>query len=614
MEKENIQEIRPSLDAGTALCEHIQNTGFRGHLFSDIIVAFKGKEYPLHKIILSQSHYFYSLLSGPWKESGLDRIEMQIDDPMVTSEGLESAFAFMYGVIPTFTADNVVSILAAGSFLGLENLSESSLRFALNDLKVGTFAKYNDLAEKHCYGRFAKRLHDACWSILCTHASRELLHHLPKLPLEVLCHLLKSDELWVLNEADRYKLAKQALIDWKLAQVEAAGEKETSFPEELRRKRSKSMCSRKAGTSGVVVPRMSRTRTGERGSRLLVKNRQSKRKEVCVLQMESRHAVDIVKEREEQDLKRLRRLWETDAVGLELCTELFTEGGIIFAHLKVNEILQVKRELEDANLSSDVANNSIWHQVLLNEYLSKLDHSPSEAKTPSYTDEEEEDDIDDEEEDDEDEDDDEDLSEQDSSDSDRWSTDNGEDSNSSNGRDGECPYKEKKLPNSFLVSFMSDNKGVENLDPGMRRTTGGFTWSAKPGYGMHLENFPPFRFGIEFDFNDKIWRNHLDWKSQGVPYGGALWRIEIFADVLPCDHMLCKLTSMPKDVGKEMQYRAKVFTNTLLGLRCAAGVGVSARSLSARENIGMVLAMCDLVKDEPLRVSAVVQLIDDDVV
>eukprot|EP00250_Pteridium_aquilinum_P017299 c23557_g1_i1 orf=169-2049(+) len=615
---QEIKSITSSPDAGTALCDHIKKQGFQSHLFSDIILTFHSKDYPLHKIILSQSHYFHSLLSGPWKENGKARIELQIDDPMVTAEGLESAFAFMYGMTPIFTADNVVSILAAGCFLGLENLCESSVQFALSDLKVDTFARYNHLAEKHCYGKFAGSVRSACWSLLCTHASRELLHHLPKLSLEVLCHLLKSDELWVLSEAERYKLAKQALIDWKLARAESTGALDDYMP----RKRGKSFCSRKSSGSGQVC-RNSRTRSAQKGGRSIPKDRTNKKKEGSALHLEPSSTADISKE--VGDLKRLRRLWEEDAGqqldgykgGFEYCTELFTAGGIIFAHLEVHDILQVKRELEDANISSDVANDSIWHHVLLKDHILKLKHSPSADNSSSDNDEDEDDDMEEDDDDDEDEDD-EDLSERDTSDSDRWSTDNGDDSNSSDGRGREGSSRNlKKAPNSSLVCFSSlDFDSLDDLDPKRRKTTGGFTWFAKPDVGMRLANFPPFRFGAEFVMKDKTWTPCLDSKSREVFYGGSTWNIGIVSAEARHDCIRCQLwvyqRGVYRDMRREVRYLAKLFTKTISGLRCVAGVGVRSSQRHARRIVSMLLDRDDVLEDEPLRISAVVQLVDDE--
>lgn len=624
MEGENalaIQDAKPisSPDASTALCEHIQKQGFQGHLFSDIALTFQGKDYLLHKIILSQSHYFHSMLSGPWKENGKARIELQIDDPTVTAEGLESAFAYMYGVTPVFTADNVVSILAAGCFLGLENLCENSVQFALSDLKVDTFARYNHLSEKHCYGRFAGSVRNACWSLLCTHASRELLHHLPKLSLEVLCHLLKSDELWVLNEAERYKLAKQALIDWKLARIGSTGALDGYMP----RKKGKSFYSRKSSGNGQAS-RNSRTRSAQRGSRAISKERSSKKKEGGAAHSEPSNMADISKEVGETDLRKLRRLWEEEVgqqvdgykEGFEFCTELFTAGGIIFAHLEVEEISQVKKELEDANLSPDVANDSLWHHVLLRDHILKLKSSPSTDNLSLDDDEDEDDDMDDDEDDDEDEDD-EDLSERDTSDSDRWSTDNGDDSNSSDGRGREvASTSPKKLQNSFLVCFSSlDFDSLDDLDPKWRKTTGGFTWSAKTDTGMRLANFPPFRFGAEFVMKDKTWIPCLDSKSREVFYGGSTWSIAVVSAEDRHEGLRCHLwvfeKGVYKDTRREVRYLAKLYVKTISGLRCVTDMGLRSSQRHSRRVISMHLAREDVVEDEPLRVSAVVQLVDD---
>jgi hypothetical protein len=173
------------VEAGMALCEHVQRQGLQGHLFSDITLICMGKEYHLHRIILSQSSYFYSLLSGPWKENGKPRIELQIDDPNVSAEGLEIAFAYMYGVNPKLNGENAMAALAAGCFLCMENLCDKCVQFIVADLRVDTFVPYQQLSERHCYGRFADSIRNACWTFLCTHASRELVHLLPKLSLQV---------------------------------------------------------------------------------------------------------------------------------------------------------------------------------------------------------------------------------------------------------------------------------------------------------------------------------------------------------------------------------------------------------------------------------------------
>lgn len=626
MKDENVlavPEAKPfvPLDASVALCEHIQIQGYQSRLFSDITLSFLGKEYLLHKIILSQSSYFLSLLSGPWKENGKARIELQIDDPNVTVDGLESALAYMYGVSPVFTVENVVSILAAGSFLGLENLCESSVQFALQDLRVDTFVRYQHLSEKHCYGKFMDHLRNACWSLLCSHASRELLHYLPELSLQVLCHLLKSDELWIVSEAERYKLAKQALIDWKLARIGSAGSFDGSVP---RKTRSKSSLSRKL-SKGYQASVVLKNKNAQRAGRTISKDRSSKKKGAGGLASEQKMTLtERPKEGGEVDLLKLQRLWEEDSGeqedgckgGYKLCTELFTDGGIIFSHMEADEVLRVRKELEDANLPPDAANDSIWHSVLLKAHVLKSKDSHNCADSSSDDDSSDEEMEEDDEDDVDSEDDDEELSERDTNDSDGWSTETSshqDDSNSSEGRDREAAStSSKKLQNSFLVCFNClESSSSDELDPKWRRTTGGFTWTAKPDIGMKLANFPPFRFGAEFVMKDE-WVFSLDIKYREVFYGGSKWMIVVVHN--GDDSIRCQLRAsrggVYGDPRKKGRFMAKLYVKTRLGLRGMSGIGLCG-VLSSRHMVSVNLARKDVAEDEPLRVSAVVQLVDD---
>jgi hypothetical protein len=81
----------------------------------------------------------------------------------------------------------------------------------------------------------------------------------------------------------------------------------------------------------------------------------------------------------ETDLRRLQRLWEADdpadqnkEESFQMVAELFTGGGIIYAHMEADEVLQAKKELEDAGLPTDAANDSIWQHVLLKSRVLKV--------------------------------------------------------------------------------------------------------------------------------------------------------------------------------------------------------------------------------------------------
>eukprot|EP01018_Ginkgo_biloba_P001565 Gb_27934 [translate_table: standard] len=596
-------------EAATALCDHIRKQGFHSHIFSDISISFLGKEYPLHKIVLSQSSYFLSLLSGPWKENGKSRIQLQIDDPNVTVQGLEIALAYLYGVTPVLTDQNVVSVLASGCFLCLDNLCELSVQFIIQDLRVESFITYQQLSERHCYGRHADTIRDACWSFLCTHASRELLHLLPKLSLQVLCRLLKSDEIWVPNEAERHKLAKQALIDWKLARVKATNTPVDSSAS--KRHKSKTISSHKSVRSRSL-----------RCNKISSKIRSSKRKgsPVCTSENSSPQQKEVGSE---TDLQKLRRLWEENAADqlhgsnedFNMCIDLFTGGGIIYAHMEVDELFLVKKELEDANLPSDAIDASIWQNSLLRTHVVKLGDSHSRAASSDDDDLEMDDDEDDDDDDDDEDDEDEDEDEVDYDEEEESSDRDSDDSSSRNAVNTESP-KRSRVESRALVCFSClELNSTDTMDSKRRRTTSGFTWAAKPDTGMRLKDFPPFRFGVEFFWKEKKW--NLDPKFKSLFYGGSLWSIT--ATTTDCEsgwhfgvHCYSRknvFDSHPySDTRKKVRFMARLYIKTASGLWRVTGTGLRSDS---RNPVGMQLTAKDIVLDEPLRVSAAVQLLDD---
>ncbi|KAJ7515905.1 hypothetical protein O6H91_22G034000 [Diphasiastrum complanatum] len=638
------------MDAGAALCEHLQRQGLHSHLFSDIVLNFQGKDYALHRIVLSQSYYFHSLLSGPWKENGKPRVELKIDDVNVTPQGLEMAFDYLYGLNPVLSRETVVSVLAGGCFLCLEKLCERCVQFMVENLGVDTFLDYQQLSEQHCYGRFADRIRNACWTFLCTHASRELVNVLPKLSLPILCRLLQSDELWVPTELERYKLAKQAFIEWVLARMKPViVDNDCSC---TRRLRGKSISNRKH-TRSVTAQNSSKGKASQKSGRCSNKDRGSKKE--TPMGDEQKEAFSLLHEDvNETTLKRLRSLWESAAADqteirmedFRSVAELFTGGGIVFAHMEAEEVLQVRKELEDASFSTAAADESIWQHVLLKSRVLTLREPRNNARNESSDDEEEEmeEDEEDDDEDDEDEvdeEDEEDHSERDSSDSDGWSSDRSsqeeDESNSSDARAGNAgngnvsSSKRSKLQSTALVCFNSPDGRNNDISDKRRKTSGGFSWIAKPDTNLLLADFPPFRFGAEFILKDKRWTYVSDskcaiHKAREVFYGGSLWKIfasnttnlnqekEGWLFGVHCRPVDTWEPHTYQDNRKKVRFVAKVYIKTNSGLSCVTGTGLRKRrhlASSFKNTLGMNLFHEDVILDEPLRVSAVVQLIED---
>lgn len=206
------EEIR-ALDCNlAALCEHVQAEGWNAGAFSDIVVHAMGSTYCLHRLILSRSSVFRHMLQGPWKEAGAPEVTLQIDDENVNGESVAIALSYLYGHHPKLNDGNAFRVLAAASFLDLQDLCAICTEFIISEIWTDNFLAYQAFAESQDYGIYGERVRKACWGYLCRGGAVELKEVLPKLSTQTLRTLLTSDELWVLSEEKRFELALSVLI------------------------------------------------------------------------------------------------------------------------------------------------------------------------------------------------------------------------------------------------------------------------------------------------------------------------------------------------------------------------------------------------------------------
>uniref|UniRef100_A0A7I4DVJ9 BTB domain-containing protein n=1 Tax=Physcomitrium patens TaxID=3218 RepID=A0A7I4DVJ9_PHYPA len=204
----NMRNIDSNL--GT-LCEHVQVEGWKSKAFSDIVVKAMGRTFLLHRLLLSRSSFFRNMLQGPWREAGAPEVTLQIDDENVNADAVETALAYLYGHYPKLDDTNAFRVLAAGSFLDLQDLCSLCTNFIISELYTENFLAYQAFAESQDYGVHGERVRKACWGYLCRGGAVELREILPKLSTQTLRKLLTSDELWVLSEEKRFELASYVL-------------------------------------------------------------------------------------------------------------------------------------------------------------------------------------------------------------------------------------------------------------------------------------------------------------------------------------------------------------------------------------------------------------------
>ncbi|KAK9065606.1 hypothetical protein SSX86_015007 [Deinandra increscens subsp. villosa] len=203
----------PALDCNlTSLCDHIQIEGFNHGSFSDVIVQAMGATYHLHRLILSRSSYFRNMLHGPWKDANAPVLTLHVDDSNVNKEAIAVALAYLYGYHPKLDDSNAFRVLAAASFLDLQDLCAICTDYIISELWTTNFLEYQVFAEGQDYGIHGERVRNACWGYLCQSGAMELKEVLPKLSVQTLHALLTSDELWVPSEEKRFELALYILL------------------------------------------------------------------------------------------------------------------------------------------------------------------------------------------------------------------------------------------------------------------------------------------------------------------------------------------------------------------------------------------------------------------
>jgi hypothetical protein len=212
----------PSPGSASGLAAHVQSLGWESREFSDVRVTAFGKEYPLHRLVLSRSPYFRALMRGPWADASSPSLTLAFDDPFVTAPAVECCLAFLYDKPPAFERHGedepvdplfALRVLAASNFLDLDHLSRLCADFTAHSVSLRDCLALQAALDAREYGEHGERARVAVWGFICAHASLELKHDLHRLHPVTLDALLRSDHLWVADETERFALARAVAAD-----------------------------------------------------------------------------------------------------------------------------------------------------------------------------------------------------------------------------------------------------------------------------------------------------------------------------------------------------------------------------------------------------------------
>eukprot|EP00210_Caulerpa_lentillifera_P009375 g8937.t1 len=188
-------------------------TRWNDGVFSDIKVAIFGREYSLHRVVLCRSTFFDKLLRGHWNETNDKVLKLEVPSAIISCEGFELSLSHMYANPVILNRNNILQVIAAASYLGLQDLCTQGAEYVIEsmhdpDFFLDFYCKGHSLE----YGPHTEKIQKAGWRHLCMMGADHLRAVLPHLDIYTLKKLLQCEELWITTELERYNLAKEILF------------------------------------------------------------------------------------------------------------------------------------------------------------------------------------------------------------------------------------------------------------------------------------------------------------------------------------------------------------------------------------------------------------------
>ncbi|KAI8034576.1 protein germ cell-less-like [Drosophila gunungcola] len=213
--------------------QYVYQTLFLEQKGSDVAIMALERVWHLHKIYLSQSPYFKAMFNGPWVEAHQDLIKIGIPDERVTVECLDAVLGSLYCHEIEIVPDDVISYLATGTLLHLDDIIDKCAALMVENLSVTTVVEYYEAASQ--YGLMPVKMSTIQWleiNLLITYtvltSSQAVSDFLKPIPIELMCELTASPDLYVIQaEFTLYRL----LRDWMFLRLRPDDDADHQLPQ-----------------------------------------------------------------------------------------------------------------------------------------------------------------------------------------------------------------------------------------------------------------------------------------------------------------------------------------------------------------------------------------------
>ncbi|KAK8241104.1 hypothetical protein IWZ00DRAFT_58138 [Phyllosticta capitalensis] len=200
------------------LPRHLLDRGLMEGLHSDITIVAFSKSYRLHRLILDQAPYFRSMLTGPWRESRSEQVELHPEkiDTCITERGFELTIKRLYGGDISQEEDaECLGLFATACWLDITDFVESSIDAILRQMHPDSLGPLIRLVTLQYYGSAGERLLASAKAMLCRDGAEMRTKNWDGIPGEVVREIVGGDGFYVRDEWERWSLAK-SLLDRRL--------------------------------------------------------------------------------------------------------------------------------------------------------------------------------------------------------------------------------------------------------------------------------------------------------------------------------------------------------------------------------------------------------------
>lgn len=199
--------------------DFLYTRGFREGACSDITIVAFGSRYPLHRLILDRSPFFSSCFNGgPWLESKSSEISLspETSDPNITQYAFELALARLYGHVDRTEEDkNALPLMAAASYLDLQDLAESCVASLLRNLKTSNISLIVRFVTNSYYGHLTDRLLESAKALLYRDGYEMHFSEWDGISGDVAAEIAGYEGFYVPSEFERYKFVRN-MINWRI--------------------------------------------------------------------------------------------------------------------------------------------------------------------------------------------------------------------------------------------------------------------------------------------------------------------------------------------------------------------------------------------------------------